>query len=277
MKIKHFAEIAATFAALSVTAFSGHAGESLDRIMSKGMIKVATNANWAPQSFINDDNVLDGFDINVAQEVAKRLGVNIEFITPDWSVMTAGKWNGRWDIAVGSMTPTAARGKVLDFPAIYYYSPASFAVHKDSKIMKKQELNGKRIGVCTACTYEDYMNGDLIIDAGGAPPFEYEVKAGSLVSMQQSSALMADLRLGDGVRLDAMLDGLPALLGAIEQGFPFRIVGKPAFYEPAAIATDKGDAELDAKLDAIVKKMHADGTMTRLSNKWYNHDYTIVE
>lgn len=66
---------------------------------------MATDANWAPQSFLNDNNEMDGFDVDVAREIAKRMGVDIEFVTPDWSIITAGNWAGRWDISVGSMTP----------------------------------------------------------------------------------------------------------------------------------------------------------------------------
>ena len=103
-------------AALSLSTLV-YAGEALDRVMNKGVLKVATDANWAPQSFLNDNNEMDGFDVNVAQEVAKRLGVKVEFITPDWAIITAGKWAGRWDVSVGSMTPTKDRAKVLAFPA----------------------------------------------------------------------------------------------------------------------------------------------------------------
>lgn len=96
------------------------AGEALDRVMSAGVLKVATSADWAPQSFINDDNKMDGFDVDVARELAKRLGVEVEFVTPSWDIITAGRWNGRWDLSVGSMTPTKSRAEVLAFPGVYY-------------------------------------------------------------------------------------------------------------------------------------------------------------
>ena len=48
----------------------------------------------------------DGFDVEVAEEVASRLGVEIEFVTPDWDMITGGNWGGRWDVSIGSMTIT---------------------------------------------------------------------------------------------------------------------------------------------------------------------------
>ncbi len=56
----------------------------------------------------------------MAEEIAKRLGVEVEWITPSWDVITAGNWNGRWDLSVGSMTPTPERQKVLHFSPPYY-------------------------------------------------------------------------------------------------------------------------------------------------------------
>src|SRR3546814_2413648 len=66
-------------------------------------------------------------------------------VTPSWDIITAGNWGGRWDMSVGSMTPTKKRAEVLDFPAVYYYTPAAFAVHKDSEIDSLADLNGKVI------------------------------------------------------------------------------------------------------------------------------------
>lgn len=255
-------------------ATSGFAGETLDRVKQAQILKVATDPGWPPQSFLNDNNEMDGFDIDVAKEIARRMGVGLEFVTPEWDVITAGNWAGRWDLSVGSMTPTKERGRVLDFPAIYYYTPASFAVHADSDAQTKADLNGKRIGACTACTYEYYLQHDLTIDAEGAPPFTYDVKPGQIVSLRNAAAVLDDLRLGDGVRLDGMLDSLPAIREAINNGYPVRVLGTPAFYEPLSVAVDKGDPEFSAALEDIIRTMHKDGTLSKLSQKWYGIDYS---
>lgn len=113
---------------------------------------------------MNDDNKLDGFDIDVAKEIAKRLGAKVKFITPDWNIITSGHWNGRWDLAVGSMTPTKKQAEILDFPAVYHYSVNDFVVHKDSKAWKMSDLNGKKIGVAASSTGDFYMQKTLVID-----------------------------------------------------------------------------------------------------------------
>lgn len=277
MTIAHTFRMTLAGLACAVIANAAQAGEVLDRVLQTHVLKVATSANWAPQSFLNEKNEMDGFDVDVAKEIAKRLGAKVEFVTPAWDVITAGNWQGRWDLSVGSMTPTAARAKVLSFPAVYYYTPASVAVHKDSSATKPGDLDGKVVGACTSCTYEQYLKHDLTIDAVGVPAFEYQITPSEVRSYQGEQPVFDDLRLGDGVRLDGMVDSLPAILDAIKNGYPIKVIGEPVFYEPLALAIDLGDQEFNDKLAGIVADMKADGTLTNLSMKWYGVDYTKAE
>ena len=250
------------------------AGEVLDRVTKTKTLTMSSDPAYPPQSFLNDKNEFDGFDIEVGREIAKRLGAELKVVTPAWEVITAGNWGSRWDVSVGSMTPTSERARVLDFPAIYYFTPASFAVHKDSKAQKVEDLNGKVIGVCGGCTYEAYLKKELKIDAEGVPPFDYKVEPKEVRTYDTDTSALDDLKLGDGKRLDAVMSALPTINEAIKNGYPLRTVGDPAFYEPLAVATDKGDAEFDAKIAEIVKAMHEDGTLSKLSQKWYGVDLT---
>ena len=269
--------LALILGAFLVAPSAANAGEVLDRVLSKKVLTLSSDAEYPPQSFLNEKNEMDGFDVDVAKEIARRLGVKLKIVTPAWEIITAGKWGGRWDISVGSMTPTKERAKVLDFPAVYYFTPASFAVHKDSKASSLADLNGKTIGVCGGCTYESYLQGNLVIDAEGAPPFDYKVKAGKIRTYETDTNVFDDLRIGDGKRLDAALSALPTIQEAIKNGYPMKVIGDPVFYEPLAVAVDKGDPEFAAKIKETVDSMRADGTLTKLSMKWYGVDYTKAQ
>ena len=262
---------------LSLLSVPSTAGAVLDSVMKKGTLKVATDANYAPQSFINSNNEMDGFDVDVAKEIAKRMGVKIGFVTPAWEIITAGHWAGRWDLHLGSMTPTKKRMEVLDFPAYYYYTPAALIVHKDSKATKHEDLIGKTIGVATASTYESYLKKELEQEAEGVPPVKFVVTTDKIKSYESSNVALDDLRLGDGVRLDAVISGVPSLLEAQKNGYPVKMVGGPLYFEPLAVAIDRGDKELDAKVKEIIDAMHADGTLSKLSMKWFNTDYTVTK
>jgi polar amino acid transport system substrate-binding protein len=274
MKFIHRVSMLAISATIALSGSSAFAGEDLDRVMKNRVLKVATDANWAPQSFINDNNEMDGFDVAVAREIATRLGVEVEFVTPSWDIITAGNWSGRWDMSVGSMTPTVARAEVLSFPEVYYYTPASIAVHADSPYQNVGDLNGEVVGATTASTFELYLQKDLTIDAEGVPSFEYKVTPGELRSYKDGTAALDDLRLGDGVRINAMVGSLPAILAAMESGYPVRVLGEPVFYEPLAVAIERGDAEFNGKVASIVREMKEDGTLSALSQEWYGIDYT---
>ena len=121
---------------LALTGAVFAADSTLDQVMAAKTLVVSTDANYAPQSYLNDKGELEGFDISVAKEVAKRLGVAVKFVTPDWDLITAGKWGKRWDLSIGSMTPTAERKKALLFTMPYYSSPAQFAVHAKNTTIK---------------------------------------------------------------------------------------------------------------------------------------------
>jgi polar amino acid transport system substrate-binding protein len=275
VKIMKSFGLAALAASLALAlAMPAHAGETLDRVMKTKTLTMSSDPEYPPQSFLNDQNQMDGFDVDVGKEIAKRMGAELKIVTPKWDVITAGGWAGRWDMSVGSMTPTKKRAEVLDFPAIYYYTPASFAVHTDSKVAKIADLNDKVIGSCGGCTYDAYLNHNLVIDAQGVPPFEYQVKPKEIKTYDTDTSAFDDLKLGDGVRLDAVFSALPTIKEAIKHGYPMKVVGDPAFYEPLAVATDKGDPEFDAKIKEIVEAMHKDGTLTKLSMKWYDTDLT---
>ncbi|WP_181706116.1 transporter substrate-binding domain-containing protein [Chthonobacter rhizosphaerae] len=261
--------------ALAAGLVSAEAGETLDRVTKAGSMTVATNSGWPPQSYLDENNEMVGFDIDVAKEIAKRLGVSVTFETPEWAVLTGGRWHGRFDLAVGSVTPTKARAQVIDFPAVYYSSPYVFVVHKDSKATSREDLNGKVIGVETGTTSEDYIRRQLAIDAPDVPPVEYTLEPGDIRTYADSMLPFDDLRLGDGVRVDAVIAPEQTALGAIKNGYPLKVIeGDYAFREPLVVVTDKGDAEWNAKIKEIVEAMKADGTLSALTTKWYGKDYS---
>ncbi|NBW31233.1 MAG: hypothetical protein EBR48_01030 [bacterium] len=100
----------------------------LGKVCAAGKLVVATDPAYPPYSSLDASGEYVGFDSDTAREVAKRLGVTIEWATPDWSAITAGSWGGRWDISIGSMTQTEERAQVVDFVAPYFYESGYIVV-----------------------------------------------------------------------------------------------------------------------------------------------------
>ncbi len=258
---------------------AGGGDDLLAKIKADGVIKVSTDPAYPPQSELNSDTgEYEGFDIDVANEIAERLGVTVAWETPAWEAITSGNWQDRWHMSVGSMSVTTERAKVLDFTPAYYYTPAAVAVHADntSIVDVSTDLDGKRIGACGGCTYDLFLQKTLEMPGY---TFDFVIDDAEIVTYDTDSTVIADLAIGDGERLDALVSALPLLEAAIADGSPIKIVGDPVFYEPLAVALDKAST-LDGKslfdeISRIVEEMHADGTLSELSMKWYGTDLTV--
>ena len=249
----------------------------LATVQNAGVLRVSTDPAYPPQSSLNTQGEYEGFDIDVATEIANRLGVEIAWETPSWDTITAGNWSGRWDASVGSMTVTPERAEVLHFTPAYYYTPASVAVHADNTDITDvaTDLDGKTIGVCSGCTYDFYLEQTLDIPG---EEIEFVIDDAEIKGYDTDSSAINDLEIGDGRRLDAVISATPTLEGAVDKGKAIKIAGDPIFYEPLAVAIDQNAPEdpmpLVEAISDIIEEMHADGTLSELSMKWYGTDLT---
>jgi polar amino acid transport system substrate-binding protein len=102
----------------------------------------------------------------------------------------------------------------------------------------------------------------------------YLVTAGEVHTYADSMLPFDDLRLGDGVRIDAVIAPEQTVLTAIKNGYPIRVLPGYAFREPLTVLTDKGNPQWTARVAGIIAAMKADGTLARLTTKWYGQDYS---
>jgi polar amino acid transport system substrate-binding protein len=207
-------------------------------------------------------------------EIAKRLGVEPCFVTPDWTLITGGNWSGRWDVSVGSMTVTPERMQKLFFSQPYYTTPAAVFVHTDNTTYTQPaDLSGKKVGACAGCTYEAYLDGTLQIPG---EKIDFVIKDIEFTGYDTDTSALQDLALGDGTRLDGALTALPTGQGFIDDGKPIKQLGDPVYFEYLSAAFDKSSAldskSLRAKVDEIIQAMHSDGTLKQLSEQYYGTD-----
>jgi polar amino acid transport system substrate-binding protein len=257
---------------------AGDVTDLLAEICEKGTLTVSTDPAYPPQSSLNEQTgEYEGFDIDVATEVAHRLGVEVAWEAPSWDVITAGSWNGRWDTTVGSMTPTNDRQEVLYFTEPYNYAPAVVVVGADDDEISDvtTDLDGKKIGVCAGCTYEQFLNKELTIDGY---EFDFVIDDAEISGYDTDTTALEDLVNG---RVDAVITSVTTAQGYIDADNPVKIVGEPVFYEPLSVGFDKSadpSAEsLFEAVDDIVAEMHEDGTLTSMSQEWYGLDTTTKQ
>ena len=141
------------------------------------------------------------------------------------------------------------------------------------------DLDGATVGVCSGCTYEQFLDGSLAIDGF---TFDFIIDDAEIVGYDTDTTAMQDLAVGDGDRLDAAITSLTVAQGFEKAGNPTKIVGDPVFYEPLAVAIDKSSeldpASLTEAVDAIIGEMHDDGTLTSFSEQWFDGvDLTVQQ
>jgi polar amino acid transport system substrate-binding protein len=251
------------------------AGGLLDKVLKAKVLVVSTDPNYAPQSVQNKDGSYSGFDIDVATEVAKRLGITVKFVAPSWDIITAGSWAGRWDASVGSMTVTADRQKVLDFSPPYYYTPAQMTASKASAITTIEGLAGKVICAGAATTYLDWLQGKKL-DFGTLSPTTTP-PAGITTKQLKTDAECPQTWAAGRNDFQGWLSSSTTVDGAIAAGLPVVKVGDAVYFEPLAVAVDRkgpNDTDFVAQLKTIIDAMHADGTLTAFSMKWFKADLT---
>jgi polar amino acid transport system substrate-binding protein len=223
---------------------------------------VANDANYPPQSSVDQaTGELVGFDVDVAKKMAEILGLQVQFENPAWETIPAGLNQGKFDVSIGSMTITPERQKALDFTEPYYYTSGQVFVKKGGpQITGPEDLNGKKVGVGAATTYYDFLKANTKAD---------------VKTYTTDADTFPDLRNGN---LDFVMTAGPTGQQAISQGQPFDFSGAPLYYEDLAFAIKKGEGDWLAMLNYAVQTMHQDGSLTAMSEKWYNGlDLTVKE
>lgn len=227
--------------------------DSLKRVEDSGNFTVVGSGGYPPFNYMEDGKVV-GFDVDTGAEIAKRLGVQLNYETSDWDGLTEGLRNKRYDAILGSMAITDERLEVVDFTIPYYYSGAQLFANKDSGITDVSQLSGKKIAVTTGTNF--------VQDAEGL---------GAEVSYyQDDNATLMELINGrvDGVITDRLV-GLSAM-EEIAGGENIVLVGELLRLENMGIAINKDDTELLERVNEILQEMHDDGTLTKISEKWLN-------
>ncbi len=246
-------------ALITLTGCSKEESNSLKRVEENEKLTVVGSGGYPPFNFIKDGEVV-GFDVEVGEEIAKRLDVELNYVTSDWDGLVEGLRSKRYDGILGSMAITDERLEVVNFTIPYYYSGAQLFVLTESGIEVATDMDGKTIAVTTGTNF--------VQDA--------EALGATVAYYQDDNATMMELINGrvDGVITDRLV-GINAMK-EISGGDSIMMVDSLLRLESMGIAINKEDTELLERIDEILEEMHADGTMSEISKKWMDDvDITV--
>ncbi|KAB2333278.1 amino acid ABC transporter substrate-binding protein [Cytobacillus depressus] len=228
----------------------------LEQIKKDGVIKIGTEGTYAPFSFHDASGKLTGFDIEIAEEIASRLGVKADFIETPWDGIFAGLDSKRFDMIANQVGIRPDRQEKYDFSQSYIVSKPYLIVHEDNDTIKTfEDLKGKKSAQSLTSNYRD------IAESHGAEIVGVE-------GFNQGIDLLTSKRV------DAVVnDGLSFLDYKKEKpDAPVKVVAE--LEEPAVmgIMFRKGNEELVKAVDKALSDMMEDGKYLSISEKYFQKD-----
>jgi cystine transport system substrate-binding protein len=244
---------------LSCLAATAHAEDLLDQVKARGTLRIGLEGTFPPFDSKNAKGELVGFDVDIATAVAAKLGVKPEFTTTEWSGIIAGLQAGKFDVIVNQVGATDARKQVLDFSTPYTYSGAQLIQRKNDtrEFESLDSLKGKKLGVGLGTNYEQMAKSVAGIDVKTYPG---------------ASEYLRDLAAG---RLDAALNDKLMLAYLMKHSsLPLKAGAMVGTATPSAIPFKKGNPKFEKAIDDAIAQLQADGTFTKISDKWFGVDVT---
>jgi octopine/nopaline transport system substrate-binding protein len=251
-------------------------------------VKIATEGAYAPWNFTGAGGKLEGFEIDLANDLCGRMKVKCEIVAQDWDGIVPALQAKKYDAIMAGMSITEERKKTIDFSSAYANSPNGFLVAKDSPLAKmpgkgeafnlstqqaaaekaieayKPLLKGKTVGVQTSTIHSNFADKYL---KGTAEIREYKTTEAH------------DLDLAAG-RIDAVLADATAIIGTLEKPeFKDYVLTGPSITggllgAGVGVGLRKGETELKKSFDEAIQAAIKDGTVKKLSEKWFKIDTT---
>lgn len=234
--------------------------DALARIQQKGKITVAMEGTWAPWTYHDENDKLVGFDVEVAQQIADKLGVEAEFVEGEWDGLFAGLDSGRYDIVVNGVEVTEERSEKYDFSDAYGFIKTALIVKDDNEDIKTfEDLNGK---VTTNSINSTYM---LLAEEYGA-----EVKGVDSLdeTLEMVMAKRADATLNAEVSFYDYMN--------VHPDAPLKVVALTEDASLVSIPMVKGEdtATLRAEINKAIDELRSEGKLAEISIKYFGSDIT---
>ena len=230
-------------------------------IQDKGYFVMGLDDAFPPMGFRDEKNEIVGFDIDLAKEAAKRLGVDVKFQTIVWESKLEEINSGNIDVIWNGFSITPERQKEYLFTKPYIKNRQVIVVTADSPIKTKADLEGKKIGIQAGSSAQDAVLADKAT---------YEVIKDNLFEFDDNVMAMKDLKGGglDAVVVDIIVGKYYVSKHPGEYKFLEEDFGAEDFAVGLRITDKAFLAEMNKALDDI----KADGTASEISNKWFNED-----
>lgn len=233
----------------------------LQAIQQAGVIKVGTAADFPPYEFLDSSGQRTGLDIELMEEIARRLGIKVEWVDKTFNELIPAVEDGQVDAAISAFSYSQERDQRVDF-TIPYYTPQDVFLAAEGfggTLSKPEDAAAYRVGVQTG-TLQDQWLTETLVKSGQMPE-------ANLVRYDDASQALDDLKAG---RLDlVMADAVPAQ-ALIQQLGGLKVVLSGMFASaPVLIVLPEGDAGLAQRLNEVIQQLQAEGFIDSLVAKYF--------
>lgn len=230
----------------------------LETIQERGTIIVGLEGDWAPWSYVDENDELTGYDVEVAKAIADKLGVEIQIVPGEWDGLFAGMDAGRYDMVVNGVEVTEERADKYDFSTPYAYIRTALIVKGDNDSIKTfEDLKGKKTANSIASTY---MN---LAESYGATCYGVSTLDETMTMVLQG-------------RVDATLNAIVSFTDYMAQhpDSNLKVVATTEEASNVAIPMRKGDetASLREAVNKAIDELREDGTLSELSTRFFGED-----
>ena len=231
----------------------------LAQIKERGKLLIGTEGTYAPYTFHDESGKLVGYDVEVAEAIAAKLGVKAEFVESNWDSLIAGLDAVRYDVVINQVTITEERLQKYDFSTPYTISRAALIVGKDNNDIKSfEDLKGKKAAQGLTSNYAQLAEGygAKLVSADGS--FS---KAIELVSTKRAVAT-----INDQVSFYDFLKQKPDA--------PVKLVDTLDDASKNAVLIRKGNDTFVEAVNKALDEITKDGTLAKISDKYFGADVT---
>ena len=244
--------------AMTMAVSAEESGDLLSRIQERGTIVVGLEGDWAPWSYVGEDDELTGYDVEVAKAIADKLGVELQIVPGEWDGLFAGMDAGRYDLVINGVEVTEDRAEKYDFADPYAYIRTALIVRGDNDdIHTFEDLKGKKTANSIASTY---MN---LAESYGATCYGVATLDETLTMVLQG-------------RVDATLNAIVSYTDYMSQhpDSNLKVVATTEDASNVAIPMRKGDdtATLREAVNQAIAELREEGTLSELSIRFFGED-----
>ena len=244
----------------SGTADSGTAQDnSLQNVLDKGTLVLGLDDSFPPMGFRDENNNIVGFDIDVATEVANRMGVELKLQPIEWSTKEMELNTGSVDCLWNGLSIDDERKQAMDLSEPYMTNRMVLVVLNDSEYTDQASLAGKTIGVQNCSTAEKILEES-----------DFSKTIGNTIGFKDNVTAFMELETKG---IDAIfMDEVVANYAITSQNKDFKVLEDGLTEEEYAVGFKKGNTALKNEVQKYIVEMKADGTMTQISEKWFGKD-----